>query len=102
MQLTVSEPARYSHGPDGGGLLRSRCEPRERQADAQLAAADVEASERPASGSVADERLDGKGPDAGRARGRDVMRLVTHFRSAYERIAVLGRAVGDLPAAMSA
>jgi hypothetical protein len=97
--IAVSEPARHCHGPDGSGLLRSRCKPRERQADAQFAAADIEASERPASGSVADERLDGEGPEARRVRSRDVMRLVSHFRSAYGRIAVLGRAVGDLPAA---
>lgn len=51
--------ARYYHGPDGTGLLRSCCEPREGQADAQFADTDVEASERPASDSVADERLDG-------------------------------------------
>jgi hypothetical protein len=96
--VTVSEPARYCHGPDGGGLLRSRCEPRKGQADAQFAAADVEVSERPASGSVADERLYGEGPDAGRVRDRDVMRLVFHFGSGYGRSPVLGRAVCDLPA----
>lgn len=79
----VAEPARYYHGPDGGGLLRAHCEPRERQADAQFADADVEASERPASDSVADERLDGEGPDAARVRDRDVVRLVSHFGSAY-------------------
>jgi hypothetical protein len=37
---------------------------------------------------VADERLDGEGPDAARVRGHDVVRLVSHFGSPYGRIAV--------------
>ena len=90
-----AEPARQNDGPDGGGLLRSHCEPWERQTDTQFAATDVEASERPASDSVADECLDSEGPDPGRVRGRDVMRLVFHFRSAYERNVVFGSGVGQ-------
>jgi hypothetical protein len=93
--------ARYYHGTDGSGLLRSRCERREGQADAQFADTDVEASERPATDAVADERLDGEGPDAGRVRGRDVVRLVSHFGSAYGRIAVLVSAVRQPTGAMS-
>ena len=54
-------PAATVH--DGAGLLRSRCEPGERQPDPQFAAADVESGERPATDSAADERLDGEGPE---------------------------------------
>jgi len=75
----VAESACYDHGSDGCGLLRSRREPRERQAHAQFAAADVEPGERPAAGSVADERLDGEGPEVTGVVGREVARLVVHF-----------------------
>jgi SAM-dependent methyltransferase len=75
----VTEPARYYHGPDSRGLLRSRCEPRERQADAQFMVADVESGERPATGPAADERLDGEGPELVRTTDREVLGLVFHF-----------------------
>jgi hypothetical protein len=75
----VAESACNDHGPDGWGLLRSHCEPRERQAHAQFAAADLEPGERPAAGSVADERLDGEGPEAAGVVSREVAGLVVHF-----------------------
>lgn len=75
----VTEPVRNHDGPDLRGLLRSRYEPRERQADAHFAAADVEPGERPATDSVADERLDGEGPDGGGVMRLETMGLVIHF-----------------------
>jgi hypothetical protein len=53
--------------------------PRERQADAQFAAADVESGERPTTGSSADKRLDGEGPEVGGVTGHEVLGLVRHF-----------------------
>lgn len=75
----VTEPASYYHGSDGPGLQRSSCEPRERQADAQFVAADVESGERPATASAADKRLDGEGPEVAGFTGREVLGLLLHF-----------------------
>src|SRR5262249_35462272 len=75
----LAEPACYDNGSDGRSLLRSRREPRERQAHAQFAAADVEPGERPAADSVADERLDGEGPEV--VVGREDAGLVLHLAS---------------------
>jgi hypothetical protein len=71
----VAEPACYDYGPDGRGLLRSRGEPRERPADTQIAVADVESGERPATGAAADQRRDGEGPVAGGVADGDVAGL---------------------------
>jgi hypothetical protein len=68
----VTERARCYHGPDSHGLLRSRCEPRKRQADAQFMVADVESGERPAAGPAADERLDSEGPELARTTDREL------------------------------
>ena len=88
----VTEPTLHYHGPDRLRLLRPRCEPRERQADTQFAAADVESGGRPATGAAADKRLDGEGPKSGRGADREVLGLAIHFWSAYGRSAVLDRA----------
>jgi len=88
----VAEPTLHYHGPDCRRLLRPRCEPRERQADTQFAASDIESGERPAAGSAAGRRLNGEAPEFGRGADREVVGLAVHLWSPYWRIAVLDRA----------
>jgi hypothetical protein len=81
----VTEAAPDYHGPNDSGFLRSRYEPREPQADAKFAAADVESGERPATDSTADERLHGESPEVGGVTDHHAAALVVHHISAYER-----------------
>jgi hypothetical protein len=75
----LAESVCYDDGADGCGLLRSRREPRELQAHAQLAAANVESDERPAARPAADERLDREGPEVVGVVDCEVAGLVVHF-----------------------